>query len=56
MSVSRSLHAYRMDRIWLKAPIAGKESAARIPWSDIDCCSHRSVVTYITSKHWVQSG
>ena len=24
MSVSRSLHAYRMDRIWLKAPKAEK--------------------------------
>ena len=24
MSVSHSLHAYRMDRIWLKAPTAEK--------------------------------
>ena len=33
MSVSRSLHAYRMDRIWLKAPEAEKCALLALAWS-----------------------
>ena len=32
MSVSRSLHAYRMDRIWLKAPNAVKRVLSAYAW------------------------
>ena len=39
MSVSRSLHAYRMDRIWLKAPKAEK-CADRLHMALVDWLHH----------------
>ena len=41
MSVSRSLHAYRMDRIWLKAPIAVKVRGACLLMT-VDCWTQSS--------------